>query len=58
MKLNVANPATGAQKSFEFMDERPVRCFYDKRMSQDVEVDSLGDEWKGCLLYTSDAADE
>lgn len=26
------------------------RCFYDKRMSQDVEVDSLGDEWKGYVL--------
>ncbi|WFC97662.1 40S ribosomal protein S6 [Malassezia yamatoensis] len=50
MKLNVANPATGAQKSFEFLDERNVRCFYDKRMSQDVEVDSLGDEWKGYVL--------
>ena len=50
MKLNVANPATGAQKSFEFLDERLVRCFYDKRMSQDVEVDSLGDEWKGYVL--------
>ena len=50
MKLNVANPATGAQKSFEFLDERLVRCFYDKRMSQDVEVDSLGDEWKGYIL--------
>lgn len=24
MKLNVANPATGAQKSFEFLDERNV----------------------------------
>lgn len=50
MKLNVANPATGAQKSFEFLDERLVRCFYDKRMAQDVEVDSLGDEWKGYVL--------
>ncbi|WFC94493.1 40S ribosomal protein S6 [Malassezia brasiliensis] len=50
MKLNVANPATGAQKSFEFLDERNVRCFYDKRMSQDVEVDTLGDEWKGYVL--------
>lgn len=29
MKLNVANPATGAQKSFEFLDERNVYvlCF-------------------------------
>ncbi|PKI85610.1 40S ribosomal protein S6 [Malassezia vespertilionis] len=50
MKLNVANPATGAQKSFEFLDERNVRCFFDKRMAQDVEVDSLGDEWKGYVL--------
>ncbi|GAK62000.1 40S ribosomal protein S6-b [Moesziomyces antarcticus] len=50
MKLNVANPATGAQKSFDIQDERLVRCFYEKRMSQDVEVDSLGDEWKGYVL--------
>ncbi|PWN50935.1 putative RPS6B-40s ribosomal protein S6 [Violaceomyces palustris] len=50
MKLNVANPATGAQKSFDFQDERLVRCFYEKRMSQDVEVDSLGPEWKGYVL--------
>ena len=28
----------------------PSRCFYDKRMSQDVEVDTLGDEWKGYVL--------
>lgn len=26
------------------------RCFFDKRMSQDVEVDTLGDEWKGYVL--------
>lgn len=50
MKLNVANPATGAQKSFDIQDERLVRCFYEKRMSQDVEVDSLGEEWKGYVL--------
>lgn len=50
MKLNVANPATGAQKSFNIEDERLVRCFYEKRMAQDVEVDSLGEEWKGYVL--------
>ena len=45
MKLNVANPATGAQKSFEFLDESLVRCFYDQRMSQDFVDDTLGDDW-------------
>lgn len=50
MKLNVANPATGAQKSFVIDDERRTRIFYEKRMSQDVEVDALGDEWKGYVL--------
>lgn len=50
MKLNVANPATGQQKSFDFDDERKTRVFYDKRMSQEVSADSLGDEWKGYVL--------
>jgi len=45
MKLNVANPATGAQKLFDFENERDVRV--DKRMGQEVPADSLGDEWKG-----------
>ncbi len=42
MKLNVANPATGAQKLFD-----KVRVFMEKRMGQEVPADSLGDEWKG-----------
>ncbi|KAE8227126.1 hypothetical protein CF319_g376 [Tilletia indica] len=50
MKLNVANPATGAQKSFDFDDEKKTRIFYERRMGQDVEVDTLGDEWKGYVL--------
>jgi len=50
MKLNVANPSTGQQKSFDFDDERKTRVFYEKRMSQEVAVDSLGDEWKGYVL--------
>jgi len=45
--LNVSYPATGAQKLFDFDDEKKVRIFYDKRMGQEVELDSLGDEWKG-----------
>ena len=53
MKLNVANPATGAQKLFDFEDERKVRVFMEKRMGQEVPADSLGDEWKGYVESVS-----
>lgn len=46
MKLNFAYPATGQQKVFEIEDEKKLRIFYEKRMAQEVEIDSLGDEWK------------
>ncbi|KAK0423562.1 hypothetical protein QR680_008211 [Steinernema hermaphroditum] len=38
MKLNVANPATGCQKVFEFEDEKKFRIFYEKRMAQEGYV--------------------
>ena len=34
----------------EIQDERKVRHFYDKRISQEVEGDALGDEFKGYLF--------
>merc|ERR1712205_55802 len=50
MKLNIANPQTGAQKKIEIVDENKLRCFYDKRISAEVEGDELGDEWKGYIF--------
>jgi len=50
MKLNVAYPATGAQKTFELEDEKKYRIFFEKRMAQEVEADPLGDEWKVFFL--------
>jgi len=58
MKLNIANPATGAQKLIDIDDERRVRVFYDKRMSQEVPADSIGDEWKGYILRSSGGNDK
>jgi hypothetical protein len=42
-QLNIANPQTGAQKKIEIVDENKLRCFYDKRISAEVEGDGLGD---------------
>lgn len=42
-QINIANPATGAQKLIDIEDERKVRIFYDKRMSQEVAVGAFGD---------------
>ncbi|KAL7410867.1 putative 40s ribosomal protein s6-b [Mrakia frigida] len=58
MKINIANPATGAQKLLDIDDERRVRVFYDKRMSQEVPADSIGDEWKGYVFRITGGNDK
>jgi len=58
MKLNVAYPANGSQKLFDFEDEKKLRVFYEKRMAQEVEADSLGDEWKGYILRITGGNDK
>ena len=47
MKINIANPATGQQKTFEIDDEHKVKHMYEKRISHEVSADPLGDEFKG-----------
>ena len=58
MKINVAFPATGCQKLFEINDEHKVRPFYEKRMGQDVDAATLGDEWKGYMLRITGGNDK
>ncbi|KIO23078.1 hypothetical protein M407DRAFT_244917 [Tulasnella calospora MUT 4182] len=58
MKLNVANPATGQQKVFNIEDERKYRVFYDKRMSQEVPGDTIGDEFKGYIFRITGGNDK
>jgi len=50
MKLNIANPATGAQKKIEIDDENRLRVFMDKRMAEEIQGDALGDEFKGYVF--------
>merc|ERR1711928_58973 len=58
MKLNISYPATGAQKLVDIEDEKKVRIFYEKRMGAEVEVDSLGDEWKGYVFRIAGGNDK
>jgi len=58
MKLNMSYPATGSQKMIDIEDENKLRAFIDKRMSSEVEGDSLGDEFKGYIFKISGGNDK
>merc|ERR1711871_1428410 len=47
MKLNISIKETGQQKAIEIDDDKKLLPFFDKRISQEVDGDSLGDEFKG-----------
>jgi len=58
MKLNISNPATGAQKLIDIEDDKKLRPFMDKRMSQEVDASCLGNEWKGYIVRISGGNDK
>ncbi|WVF69205.1 hypothetical protein IAT40_003981 [Kwoniella sp. CBS 6097] len=58
MKVNFSNPATGAQKLVDFEDERKTRVFLEKRMGQEVAIDSLGEEFAGYVVRVTGGNDK
>ncbi|KAM7454667.1 hypothetical protein BLSTO_04572 [Blastocystis sp. subtype 1] len=50
VELNICYPALSSQKPFDIDDENKLRVFMDKRISQEVEGDCLGDEFKGYIF--------
>lgn len=58
MKLNIAYPQFRSQKMVEIDDEKKMRIFYDKRISEEVPGDSLGDEFKGYVFKITGGYDK
>merc|ERR1711881_136019 len=58
MKLNISYPETGAQKSIEIDDDKRLLPFFDKRISAEVALDSIGDEFKGYRAEISGGNDK
>merc|ERR1712093_701868 len=58
MKLNMSCPETGLQKCISIDDDKKLLPFFDKRMSQEVDGDSLGDEFVGYRFRISGGNDK
>ncbi|GAB1226547.1 hypothetical protein ENUP19_0298G0001 [Entamoeba nuttalli] len=58
IQLNSTNPATGRIKKFDFEEEKNYRPFLDKRIGQEVDASSLGDEFKGYILKITGGCDK
>jgi len=50
MKLHIGNPFTGCNAVIAIDDDNKLRCFYDKKVSQEVAADTLGSEFKGYVF--------
>ena len=58
MKLNIACPSTGAQKFLEIDDEKKLRALYDRRISQEVDGEALGEEFAGYVFRITGGNDK
>lgn len=58
MKLNIAFPSAGTQKTFQIDEDQKLLPFFEKRMGAEVECDSLGEEFKGYICKITGGNDK
>lgn len=58
MKLNLGYSVTSCNKTIPIDDENKLRLFYDKRIGQEIQADSLGDEFKGYVFKITGGCDK
>jgi small subunit ribosomal protein S6e len=58
MKINIAYPPYRSQQLLEVDDEKKTRVFYEKRISEEVPADFLGDEFKGYVFKITGGFDK
>eukprot|EP01036_Dinobryon_divergens_P024976 gene24976-33476_t len=56
--INIAYPSTGNQKFIVIDDEKKLRSLYDKRISQEVLGEDLGEEFAGYIFRISGGNDK
>jgi len=58
MKLNISYPSTGLQKAIVVDDEKKLAILFDKRLSQEISGDFLGEEFKGYVFRITGGHDK
>ena len=58
MKINIAYPRNGSQKTWQYDDEKQWARLIDRRLGQEVDGELVGPQFKGCLLRITGGSDK
>mmetsp|Transcript_6072 Transcript_6072/g.6630 ORF Transcript_6072/g.6630 Transcript_6072/m.6630 type:complete len:278 (-) Transcript_6072:28-861(-) len=58
MKISISFPEFGSTKLIDVEDENKLAMFFDKRITEEVNADVLGDEFKGYVLKITGGFDK